>query len=113
MKNLILTWCFTLISVCLLVAQPPKLSTLKIQTSAVCGMCETTISKALYALKGVKKVQMDMDTKVITVGYNAKQVQAAAIRTAISNAGYDADNVIADPAAYDKLHACCKKDSKH
>lgn len=113
MKNLFFLICMTLLSVCVTAAQPPKLSTMSIQTSAVCGMCETTISKALYAVKGVKKVTMDLNTKVVTVAYNTKQVQPAAIRTAISKAGYDADNVIADPAAYDKLHGCCKKDAKH
>ncbi|MBL4654727.1 MAG: hypothetical protein JKY33_02775 [Bacteroidia bacterium] len=33
------------------------------------------------------------------------------IRNAISKVGYDADEVEADPVAYEKLHGCCKKDS--
>ena len=92
---------------------PPQTKTLSIQTSAVCGMCETTLTKALYALKGVKKASLNLDTKVVNVTYNPKQVTPDALRTAISKAGYDADAVPADAAAYTKLHACCKKDAAH
>jgi hypothetical protein len=31
------------------------------------------------------------------------------IRTDIANAGYDADDVTANPEAYQKLPTCCKK----
>lgn len=92
---------------------PPTTKTITIQTSAVCGMCETTLSKALYAVKGVKKVSLNLDNKVLNVTYNPNQVTPDAIRTAISKVGYDADTVPADAAAYSKLHACCKKDAAH
>jgi len=32
----------------------------------------------------------------------------ATIRAAISKLGFDADNVKADPTAYEKLDGCCK-----
>jgi hypothetical protein len=31
------------------------------------------------------------------------------IQIAISKLGYDADSIPADPKAYEKLNACCKK----
>lgn len=94
-------------------AAPPETKNINIQTSAVCGMCETTLTKALHAVKGVKKTSLNLDTKVISVTYNPKQVTPDAIRKAISNAGYDADTIPADAAAYEKLHTCCKKDAAH
>ena len=33
------------------------------------------------------------------------------VKTAIANAGYDADDVPAEQAAYQKLPTCCKKTS--
>ncbi len=94
-------------------AAPPKTATIVIQTSAVCGMCESTISEALLKQKGVKTVKLAMDTKAVTVTYNPKFTNPDAIRTAIAGVGYDADSVPANPKAYESLHACCKKDAKH
>ncbi len=94
-------------------AAPPKTQSVTIQTSAVCGMCEETISKALIKEKGVKSVSMNIDTKAVVVTYNPKFTSPDKIRTAISMSGYDADAVPADAKAYDSLHACCKKDAKH
>ena len=94
-------------------AAPPKTKTVTIQTSAVCGMCEETISKALNTVKGVKSITMDNNSKAITVTYNPKHASVDQLRTAIAKAGYDADAVPADPQAYNALHGCCKKDAKH
>jgi mercuric ion binding protein len=84
----------------------------KIQTSAVCGMCKDRIEHDLSFEKGVKSVSLDSDTKIVTVGYNPSKTNPDKIRLAISKIGYDADNVKADPVAYDKLPGCCKKGSK-
>lgn len=97
----------------IIVSPPKKTQVVQIQTSAVCGMCKETLDKALLPLKGVKKVEMNEDTKVLSITFNPKMIEVDGIRKAISLAGYDADNVPADPKAYEKLHTCCKKDSKH
>ncbi len=88
-----------------------KSETIHIKTSAVCEMCETTIEKALSFEKGVKKAELNVETSVVTVTYDPRKTTPEKLRLAIANSGYDADEVMADPAAYDKLHACCKKDS--
>lgn len=93
------------------IVPPKKTETVNIQTSAVCGMCKETITKALATLKGVKKVALNTDTKVVSVTFNPSLVKADAIRATISKAGYDADNIPADPKAYENLHSCCKKDA--
>ena len=82
---------------------------IKIQTSAVCGMCKDRIETNLSSEKGVKSVSLDTETKIVTVGYNPEKTNPESIRLAISKIGYDADNIKADPVAYEKLPVCCKK----
>ena len=90
-----------------------KYSEIKIKTSAQCDMCKETIEKALAFEKGVKNSDLNVDTKVCTVKYDATKTTTDKIKIAISKAGYDADDVKADPKAYNKLSPCCKKDGKH
>jgi periplasmic mercuric ion binding protein len=85
---------------------------LKIKTSAVCGQCKDRIEQGMAFEKGVKDCVLDVDTKVATVKYNPSKTTPESIRLAISKLGYDADDIAADKAAYDKLPPCCKKDAK-
>jgi periplasmic mercuric ion binding protein len=86
-----------------------KWATVKIKTSATCGMCKETIETALAYEKGIKKSSLDVKSQVVTVTYNPAKTSLDKIRTAISKSGYDADEVKADPKAYEKLEECCKK----
>lgn len=95
------------------IAQNKNTAELKVKTSAVCGMCKSTIEKELAFTKGVKKSELDVASKVVTVTYNPNKTTPEKIRQAIAKAGYDADDVPADAKAYEKLHACCKKDVEH
>ncbi len=82
---------------------------LKVKTSAVCEMCKETIEKELAFEKGVKRSTLDVPSKIVTVVYNPNKTTPEKIRQAISKAGYDADDIKANPKAYKKLDACCKK----
>ena len=84
-------------------------ATIKIKTSATCDMCKETIEKFVAFEKGVKKITVDVDSKMATVIYNPKKTTPEKIRLAISNSGYDADDVPANKKAFDKFDACCKK----
>jgi copper chaperone CopZ len=86
-----------------------KTETIEIRTSAVCGMCKDKIETALNGTKGVKYATLNMTTKAVTVKYRPEEVTPDQLRAAITATGYDADDVPADPKAYEKLHACCKK----
>jgi periplasmic mercuric ion binding protein len=87
---------------------------LKIKTSAVCGQCKDRIEQGMAYEKGIKDVVLDVETKIATVHYNPAKTTPADIRNSISKLGYDADEILADKTAYDKLPKCCKKDaSKH
>jgi periplasmic mercuric ion binding protein len=86
-----------------------KSEEIKIKTSAQCDMCKKRIEKAVKAVNGVQKATLDMTSKTMTVKYKSELTNADAIRTAISNAGYDADEVKANASAYEKLPGCCQK----
>lgn len=88
-------------------------SKIEIKTSAQCGMCDENISKALKKVKGVESFKLNLETQVLEVVYVSATTSPEAIRKAISKAGYDADDVSADPTAYQNLAACCKKNGGH
>lgn len=90
-------------------AQNANTTEIKIKTSAICDMCKATIEKALAFEKGIKRSILDVPTKVVTVTYNPNKTTPEKIRQAIANAGYDADDIKANPKAYKKLDDCCKK----
>ena len=90
-------------------AQNNKLEEVKIKTSSQCDMCKERIEETLAFEKGVKKSALDLDTQIVTVSYKKAKTSPEKIRKAISGIGYDADDVVADPKAYSKLPACCKK----
>ncbi|HBH24974.1 MAG TPA: MerP protein [Cytophagales bacterium] len=82
--------------------------TVEIQTSAVCIMCKNTIERDMAYEKGVKSSDLDLDTKILTVEYNAKKTDPDKIRTRITQIGYHADDKKRDPEAYSKLPECCQ-----
>lgn len=74
-----------------------------------CGMCKTKIEKYLTREPGVTAVNVDYKKKTTTVTFIKDRNNIEQIKTAIANAGYDADDVTADEEAYKKLPSCCKK----
>ncbi len=91
-------------------AQDLTTAQVKIQTSALCETCKKTIEQGLAFEKGVKMSDLDLKTKIVTVTYNPKKTNPEKIKQAISNIGYDADEIKANPKAYNKLEKCCKKE---
>ena len=101
---------------CLLIAQTAfafdqPTETVKIKTSAICGMCKKTIERGLAFEKGVLDSKLDEDTKIVTVKFNPKKTTLSKIKKNISKSGYDADDLMADKKSYDGLEECCKKDA--
>jgi len=96
------------ISIGTLSAQNAEKQFVEIKTSAVCGMCKTTIENALDKVDGIKYADLDVETKVVSIKYDATETTVETIKKAINMAGYAADDMPADPAAYEKLHGCCK-----
>ncbi|WP_445711051.1 heavy-metal-associated domain-containing protein [Flavobacterium sp.] len=76
-----------------------------------CKKCETCGEKfkvEMLNIKGVKMYELDDKAMTFTVYYNSKKTDLQSIREAISKMGYDADDVKADPEAYENLDGCCK-----
>ena len=77
--------------------------------SVQCEMCKDKIEKFLVRQYGVSTVKVDYKKKTTTVSWLTDRTNIEIIKTAIANAGYDADDVTADETAYKKLPKCCKK----
>jgi copper chaperone len=54
-----------------------------------CGHCESAVKDEVRAVAGVASVDVDLDTKLITV--RGEGLDDAALRAAIEEAGYTAD----------------------
>ncbi len=74
-----------------------------------CEMCKDRIEKYMARETGVQSVKVDYKKKTATITYLTDRTNVEQLKTAIANAGYDADNVTADETAYSKLPKCCKK----
>ena len=72
-----------------------------------CEMCKARIEKAAKQ-EGVKKADWNVDTKMLTVTYNADKVKPLDIEKSIAAVGHDTENVTAGAAVYKKLPGCCK-----
>lgn len=85
-----------------------KTETVVIQTSAECGECKERIEGALNYTKGVKFAELDLNSRKLTVKFKNDVISLAEIKKQIAALGYTADEVLADPVAFEKLPACCK-----
>ena len=86
-----------------------KNETVKIKTSAECEMCKKRIESEVGKMKGVKKAELDLDSKILTVEYNSKKTSPDKIRKTLSDIGYDADDVKANNRANKTLQHCPAK----
>ena len=53
-----------------------------------CGHCKASVTEELSAVRGVESVEVDLDTKRVVV--QGEELDDAAIRAAIDEAGYEA-----------------------
>jgi copper chaperone len=53
-----------------------------------CAHCATSIREEVYEVEGVEDVAVDLDTKLVTV--SGRDLDDAALRAAIEEAGYEA-----------------------
>lgn len=74
--------------------------------NGVCGMCKNTIQKACN-IDGVHKAEWDVDSKVLTLSYDAEKLNLQQISDSVNAAGYDTEYNTAPDEAYYGLHGCC------
>lgn len=89
-------------------AAQAQVKTIGIQTSAICEMCKDRLEKDLTFEKGVKSVNLDLETKVLNIAYLDTKTDPDKLRKRVTMVGYNADSLKRDPAAYEKLDECCK-----
>lgn len=113
MKSIKLTFLFALLFSIGVNAQTKAVEKVVISTPTVqCDMCKNKIEKTLSRYDGVNAVNVNVKKHTTTVTYVTARTNTEQIKANIANAGYDADDVAANPEAYNKLSACCKKPEK-
>lgn len=80
----------------------------KIKTSAECGSCKDRIEEKLNYTKGIQFAELDVLSKELTVKFNSKKISLDQIKKELSELGYDADEVKANPKSVKELPACCQ-----
>lgn len=82
----------------------------KIKTPTVgCEECKSRIETYLRRYDGITYVLVNWRKKETIVKYNPDRINIEEIKTAIANAGYDADDVSANEDSYKRLPKTCKK----
>lgn len=104
----ILSGAFAICAIALFSAFTLGMQTIKIQTTAVCGMCKDRIESVLGATEGVESARLDLTTKKVKIKFDDTKQSEASLRAIIAKSGYGADNVEADAAAFEALPGCCK-----
>jgi copper chaperone CopZ len=91
-------------------AQTKPVQTAKIKTpNALCAECKTRIEMYLRRYDGLVFLDVNYRKGETTVKYLTDRIDIEQIKTAISNIGYDADDVPANEEAYKRLPKSCKK----
>ena len=58
-----------------------------------CGHCKASVTEELQAVAGVEQVDVNLDTKRVTV--SGTGLKEASLRAAIAEAGYEAEEAVA------------------
>ena len=82
--------------------------TVEIKTSAQCEMCKERIVEEMQFTKGVTAVNLDVESQILTITFKTKKTNLDKIKNAISLIGYNADEILADEKAHNKLPKCCQ-----
>ena len=76
-----------------------------------CGMCKTTIEKAVLELEFVEEAEWGIKTKILDLKLNdSSNFDLDELNIAITESGYETMNSTANQSSYDALPGCCKYD---
>ncbi|MGE5518688.1 MAG: heavy-metal-associated domain-containing protein [Candidatus Dadabacteria bacterium] len=91
-------------------AQSKVAQVVTIKTPTVqCDKCKSRIEEYLKRIDGVTFVNVKYKQKETLVKYLSDRTDVEIIKAAIANAGYDANEIAANPDSYKMLPKCCKK----
>ncbi|WP_118972623.1 heavy-metal-associated domain-containing protein [Taibaiella koreensis] len=92
-----------------------KTAKIKVKASIYCDHCQQCescgkrLENAIYKVKGVKRMDLDVRSETVDIVYNAAKTTPEQIRTAITEAGFDADGLKGNAKAYEQWDNCCKR----
>ena len=76
-----------------------------------CGMCKTTIEKAVKGLDFVENAEWGIQTKILDVEFSDSSIfDLEKLSIAITESGYETMSSTANQSSYDALPGCCKYD---
>ena len=73
-----------------------------------CGMCQKIIEVGLAKVDGVSNPRVDLKTKKTILLHDPEKTNKKSIEKIVSELGYQANNLKANPDSYADLPACCK-----
>ena len=73
-----------------------------------CGMCQKIIEVGLAKVDGVSNPRVDLKTKKTILFHDPEKTNKKSIEKIVSELGYQANNLKANPDSYADLPACCK-----
>ena len=88
--------------------KPLVTTTVKIP-QALCVNCKSRLEYQLKRLDGVIEFLVNYRKGEARVKFLTDRIDIEQIKTGVSNCGYDADDVLANPDAYQRLPIGCKK----
>ena len=72
-----------------------------------CNMCKKRIEKAV-AIEGVSKADWHVQSKILTVSYDASKTNVGKLQQKIAAAGHDTEKEKATDDVYANLPGCCQ-----
>ena len=96
--------CIALISTISINAQ----TTLKINVSGICGMCQERIETTAKSVIGVTSASYNLSESELTVDFQNGLFLESDLHNALASVGHDTDKVKATDEVYSNLHGCCK-----
>lgn len=76
-----------------------------------CEMCKETIEGSLKT-EGIAKADWNVDTKLLTIEFDAAKISLDQIQKNVASVGYDNEKYKGDDKAYSELADCCQYDRK-
>lgn len=76
---------------------------------ATCDLCKDRIERYMARHYGLTSIKVDIKKATTTVTWITDRTNIEEIKTSIANCGFDADDVLAEETAYNKLPRECKK----
>ncbi len=91
-------------------SQTKALQMARIKTpNVLCEECKKRLTTYLDRYDGIQYLNINFRKGEVQVKYLTDRIDIEQIKTAIANAGYDADDVTANEDAYKRLPKSCKK----